>query len=156
MADAKQGGMMRVELQLVRELAQLLDETGLTEVEVQDGDRSVRVARQGMAVVASAPAAQPMAAPAALAAAPAAPMAEKDHPGTVKSPMVGTAYLSAEPGAANFVSVGAKVKEGDTLLIVEAMKVMNPITAPRAGTLKAMLVENEQPVEYDQPLAIIE
>jgi len=151
--EGNMGGNMRVELHLVRDLAALLDETGLTEIEVQDGDRSVRVARQGTpVVVASAPGHAP--APAAAIAAAAGP--QRDHPGTVKSPMVGTAYLSAEPGVANFVSVGESVKEGDTLLIVEAMKVMNPITAPRAGTLKALLVENEQPVEYDQPLAIIE
>lgn len=159
MADENEGtmgGNMRVELSLVRELATLLDETGLTEIEVQDGDRSVRVARQGTpAYAAQAYAAPPAHAAAAPAAAPAA-IPEKDHPGTVKSPMVGTAYLSAEPGSPNFATVGATVKEGDTLLIVEAMKVMNPITAPRGGTLKALLVENEQPVEYDQPLAIIE
>jgi len=158
MADEKMGGTMRVELNLVRELASLLDETGLTEIEVQDGDRSVRVARQGSQVVAAAPAYAPatLTAPAAAEPAASTPVAAKDHPGLVKSPMVGTAYLSAEPGSPAFVSIGATVKEGDTLLIVEAMKVMNPITAPRAGTLKALLVENEQPVEYDQPLAIIE
>ncbi|MCG2842234.1 acetyl-CoA carboxylase, biotin carboxyl carrier protein, partial [Sandaracinobacter sp. RS1-74] len=100
------------------------------------------------APVAAAPAA---AAPAA-APAPAAP----DHPGAVKSPMVGTAYLSPEPGAANFVTEGKAVKEGETLLIVEAMKVMNPITAPKAGVVKAILIANEQPVEYDQPLVIVE
>jgi acetyl-CoA carboxylase biotin carboxyl carrier protein len=145
---------MRVELSLVRQLAALLDETNLTEIEVHDGDRAIRVARGGTAV-AAAPAA-----PAPVAAAPAAPAAAAptlvDHPGTVKSPMVGTAYLSPEPGAANYVAEGATVKEGDTLLIVEAMKVMNPITAPKGGRVKAILVSNEQPVEYDQPLVIIE
>jgi acetyl-CoA carboxylase biotin carboxyl carrier protein len=145
---------MRVELSLVRQLAALLDETNLTEIEVHDGDRAIRVARGG--APAAAPAAPAAAAP--VAAAPAAPAAPTllDHPGTVKSPMVGTAYLSPEPGAANYVAEGATVKEGDTLLIVEAMKVMNPITAPKAGRVKAILVLNEQPVEYDQPLVIIE
>lgn len=145
---------MRVELELVRQLAALLDDTNLSEIEVHDGDRAIRVARQLSGVaVAAAPAPVASAAPAA-AAAPAPTAA--DHPGAVKSPMVGTAYLSAEPGAANFVAEGKAVKEGDTLLIVEAMKVMNPITAPKAGVVKAILVGNEQPVEYDQPLVIIE
>lgn len=154
MADAKTGDAdkMRVELELVRQLAALLDETNLTEIQVDDGDRSIRVARGGAPVAAPA-AAAPVAAAASTPAA-AAPVA--DHPGTVKSPMVGTAYLSAEPGSAAYVTVGATVKEGDTLLIVEAMKVMNPITAPRAGQVKSILVANEQPVEYDQPLIIIE
>jgi acetyl-CoA carboxylase biotin carboxyl carrier protein len=143
---------MRVELELVRELARLLDETGLTEIAVADGDRSVRVARQGAAVM--APAAMVGGAASAPAAAAPAPAAE--HPGTVKSPMVGTAYLAPEPGAAPFVRTGAKVAAGDTLLLVEAMKVMNQIVAPRAGTVAAILVTNEQPVEYDQPLVVIE
>ncbi|MGQ5700936.1 acetyl-CoA carboxylase biotin carboxyl carrier protein [Sandaracinobacteroides sp. A072] len=151
-ADSSQ---MRVELELVRQLAGLLDETNLTEIEVHDGDRAIRVARQGtpVAAVAAAPAATPVAA--AVAAAAPAPAAA-DHPGAVKSPMVGTAYLAPEPGAAPYVAAGTMVKEGDTLLIVEAMKVMNPIIAPRAGQVKAILVDNEQPVEYDQPLVIIE
>jgi acetyl-CoA carboxylase biotin carboxyl carrier protein len=152
-ASAEDGSKMRVEIDLVRQLASLLDETNLTEIEVHDGERAIRVAR-GAAAPAAAPVASAPAA-AAPAAAQAAPPAS-DHPGTVKSPMVGTAYLSAEPGAANYVSVGAAVKEGDTLLIVEAMKVMNPITAPKSGRVKAILVANEQPVEYDQPLVIIE
>jgi acetyl-CoA carboxylase biotin carboxyl carrier protein len=144
---------MRVEIDLVRQLATLLDETNLTEIEVHDGERAIRVAR---GTVAAAPAATvTTAAPTASAPAAAAPTLS-DHPGTVKSPMVGTAYLSPEPGAANYVAEGASVKEGDTLLIVEAMKVMNPITAPKAGRVKAILVANEQPVEYDQPLVIIE
>ncbi len=143
---------MRVELELVRELARLLDETGLTEIAVADGDRSVRVARQGTAVM--APAAMVGGAVAGPAAAAPAPAAE--HPGTVKSPMVGTVYLGPEPGAAPFVRAGAKVAAGDTLLLVEAMKVMNQIVAPRAGTVAAILVTNEQPVEYDQPLVVIE
>lgn len=150
------GSAMRVEIDLVRQLASLLDETNLTEIEVHDGDRAIRVARGTVAPAAAAPVAAAAApAPAAAPAAQPAPTLA-DHPGTVKSPMVGTAYLSPEPGAAHYVTEGATVKEGDTLLIVEAMKVMNPIVAPKAGRVKAILVTNEQPVEYDQPLVIIE
>ncbi len=146
---------MKIETSLVRQLAEMLSETGLTEIEVEDGDRKIRVSRGG-GVVAAAPAA-PVAAPAPAAAAPAveeaAPAA--DLAGAVKSPMVGTAYLASEPGSPAFVKVGDTVKAGDTLLIVEAMKVMNPITATNAGTVKAILVENAQPVEYDQPLVVV-
>jgi len=151
-SKAGDGDKMRVELELVRQLADLLDETGLTEIEVQDGERIVRVARQGAPMMAAAAPAHVAASAAPAAAAPT--LAE--HPGTVKSPMVGTAYLSPEPGTANYVAEGATVKEGETLLILEAMKVMNPIVAPRAGRVKAILVSNEQPVEYDQPLVIVE
>lgn len=163
MADKKPGAGksgMNVDTALVRELAELLNETGLTEIEVEDDDRKIRVARGGaVAAVAAAPVAAPAAAPAAAsvaapAAAPAAPAAE-DHAGALKSPMVGTAYLAPEPGAANFIKVGDSVAEGDTLLIVEAMKVMNPITADKAGTIKSILIENAQPVEFDQPLVVI-
>ena len=147
---------MRVELELVRQLAALLDDTNLSEIEVHDGDRAIRVARQLGGLVAAAPVAAAPVAAAPAAAAPAPAAAGADHPGAVKSPMVGTAYLSPEPGAANYVAEGKAVKEGETLLIVEAMKVMNPITAPRAGVVKAILIANEQPVEYDQPLVIIE
>ncbi|HEY0269374.1 MAG TPA: acetyl-CoA carboxylase biotin carboxyl carrier protein [Sphingomonas sp.] len=144
---------MRIEADLVRQLADLLDATRLTEIEVQDGDRRIRVART--ATVAAAPAYAP--APAASEAAPApAPAVPASHPGTVKSPMVGTAYLAAEPGAAPFVSVGKQVAAGDTLLIVEAMKVMNAISAPRAGIVRQVLIENGQPVEFDQPLVVVE
>ncbi|MFN3371630.1 MAG: acetyl-CoA carboxylase biotin carboxyl carrier protein [Sphingomonadaceae bacterium] len=156
-ASKGESDKMRVELALVRQLASLLDETNLTEIEVHDGDRAIRVARQAAGAV-MAPAPAPAAAPAAAAppaAAPASPSLA-DHPGTVKSPMVGTAYLSPEPTAPPFVTEGASVKAGDTLLIVEAMKVMNPIPAPRAGRVKAILVSNEQPVEFDQPLVILE
>ena len=158
MADQMQGKAMQVDPELVRQLAQLLDDTNLTEIEVQDGERRIKVARNvtvGAAQVAiPAPAAPAPAAPAA--AAPPAAEAAADHPGAVKSPMVGTAYLSPEPGAKSFVAPGDKVAAGQTLLIVEAMKVMNAIAAPRAGTVKALLVENGQPVEYDQPLAVVE
>ncbi len=162
MGDAKGGRSdgMNIDTALVRELAEMLAETGLTQIEVEDGDRKIKVSRQGTPaaaaaapVYAAAPAHAPAAAPAAAAAAPTPAPAE--DPGAVKSPMVGTVYLSPEPGAAPFVSVGQAVKAGDTLLIIEAMKVMNPITAPNAGTLKAILVDNAQPVEFDQPLVVI-
>ncbi|MEK9211952.1 acetyl-CoA carboxylase biotin carboxyl carrier protein [Sphingomonas sp. 2378] len=153
---------MKVDVDLVRQLAELLDATALTEIEVEHGDRRIRVARK------AAPAAQMAYAPAPVAAAPApvvaAPAAvapaEAAAPAVsanaVKSPMVGTVYLSAEPGAKPFAVVGQKVSAGDTLLIVEAMKVMNPITATAAGTVTAVLVENGQPVEFDQPLVVVE
>ncbi len=151
---------MRIDSTLVRELAELLAETGLTEIEVEDGERKIKVSRAAMAaaavpqVMAAPMAAAPLAAPAAPAAE--APAAAPTIDGqAVKSPMVGTAYLSPEPSAAAFISVGSQVKAGDTLLIVEAMKVMNPIIATASGTVKAILVENAQPVEFDQPLVII-
>jgi acetyl-CoA carboxylase biotin carboxyl carrier protein len=160
MTDENRGseGGMRVDAELVRQLAELLNENELTEVEVQDGERRICVKRQ-VVTAAAAPAAAPAApaaapAPAAAAAAPAGPPAA--NPGAVKSPMVGTVYLSGEPGAKPFVSVGQSVKDGETLVIVEAMKVMNPITAPRAGTVTQILVVDGQPVEYDQPLVILE
>lgn len=152
--NGKTGGM-QVDTKLVRELAELLNDTGLSEIEVEDGDRKIKVCRNIQAVAA---------APVAVAApvAPAAPVPTADTApaaapaNAVKSPMVGTAYLTPEPGAAPFVSVGDKVSAGDTLLIVEAMKVMNPITAPNGGTVKSILVESGQPVEFDQPLMVIE
>ena len=149
---------MNVDTSLVRELAEMLGDTGLTEIEVEDGDRKIRVSRGGGVAVAAAPA--PMAAPAAAAPAPAAPAAEAapaeaDTAGAIKSPMVGTCYLAPEPGAADFIKVGDTVNEGQTLLIVEAMKVMNPIAADKSGTVKSILVENAQPVEFDQPLVVI-
>jgi acetyl-CoA carboxylase biotin carboxyl carrier protein len=147
-------GGMAVDTKLVRELAELLNDTGLSEIEVEDGDRKIKVSRQ-MTAVAAPPVA--VAAPAPVAAPAAAAPAEAAVPANaVKSPMVGTAYLSPEPGAAPFVSVGDKVAAGDTLLIVEAMKVMNPIVAPNGGTVKSVLVESGQPVEFDQPLMVIE
>ena len=146
---------MNVDIKLVRDLAAILEKAGLTEIEVEDGDRKIKVARGGGTFV-SAPAAYAPPAPAAAAPAPEAAAAPvDDHAGAQKSPMVGTAYLAAEPGADNFISVGDKVAVGDTLLIVEAMKVMNPITSETAGTVKAILVENGQPIEYDQPLVVI-
>ncbi|BBF71442.1 acetyl-CoA carboxylase, biotin carboxyl carrier protein [Sphingomonas bisphenolicum] len=153
---------MQVDVQLVRDLAALLDDTNLTEIEVEDGDRKIRVARKAAAstapVYAAAPAPAAAAPVAAAAPAPAAAPAEASLPaGTlVKSPIVGTAYLSAEPGSAPFARIGAQVAAGETILIVEAMKVMNAIAAPVSGTVKAVLVDNGQPVEFDQPLIVIE
>jgi len=145
-------GAMHVDTALVRQLAELLDETNLTEIEVADGDRKVRVART--AAVVAAPAAAPVAPAHAAAAPPVAPPPEPTGD-ALKSPMVGTAYLLPEPGAKPFVAVGDSVAEGQTLLIIEAMKVMNPIAAPRAGTIARVLIENGAPVEYDQPLIVI-
>ena len=157
MADEKgasrSSGGMSIDTALVRELAELLAETGLTEIEVEDGNRKIKVSRQAAAVHAvAAPAA---AAPAPAAAAPVAAPAPTIDPGAVKSPMVGTVYLAAEPSSPNFIEIGSKVKAGDTLVIIEAMKVMNTITAPNAGTVTVILVENAQPVEFDQPLVVV-
>lgn len=159
MSESSPKPMMQVDPDLVRQLAELLDTTNLTEIEVEDGERRIRVVRKPASVQATHYAPPPAAPPAAPApAAQPEPAADdpRTHAGAVRSPMVGTAYLSAEPGAAPFVSEGATVREGDTLLIVEAMKVMNPITAPRGGRITRILVANQQPVEYDQPLVIIE
>ena len=153
MADSKDGQKMRVDSALLRELAQMLSANDLTEIEVEDGDRKIKVRREGAPMMAYAPA--PQAAPAAPAAAPVAEAAPAAPVDAVKSPMVGTVFLSPEPGAAPFVSPGQAVKEGDTLMIIEAMKVMNPITAPKAGTVKQVLVSDAQPVEFDQPLVVI-
>ena len=161
MTDTEGGGdgAMRVDADLVRQLAELLNQNELSEIEVEDGTRRIVVKRQLTAAAAPAPAPLPAAAPAP--GAPAAPVATSEekaanHPGAVKSPMVGTVYLSGEPGSRPFVAPGATVAAGDTLLIIEAMKVMNPITAPRAGVVREVLVQDAQPVEYDQPLVIIE
>ena len=151
---------LQVDKQLIRELGELLDETNLTEIEVCEGTRSVRVARGATATVAAAapaPVAMADVAPAATADA-AAPVGDDpvNHPGAVCSPMVGTVYLAPQPGADVFVKSGDSVVEGQTLLIVEAMKVMNQIPAPRAGIVKDVLVQDAQPVEYGDALVIIE
>ena len=160
MADETNSDAMRIDVELVRQLAQMLDETQLTEIEVEDGGRRIRIARKAAAAAAAAPVHYAPAPSAPAAPAAAAPVEAAAAPAStanaVKSPMVGTAYLTAEPGAPPFISVGKTVAAGDTLLIVEAMKVMNPILAPVAGTVKALLVENGQPVEYDQPLVVVE
>ena len=163
MAEKTPGtGTMQIDAKLVRQLAEMLDETRLSEIEVQDGERRIRVVRQMQ--VASAPAAMmtsvtpaPAIHVAAAASLPSAAASDAAaHPNAVKSPMVGTVYLSPEPGAANYVEVGSTVKAGDTLVIIEAMKVMNPIVAPKAGRVANILVVNEQPVEFDTPLIVIE
>ena len=161
-------GAMRVDTELVRELAELLSENALTEIEVAHGDRKIRVRREASSIGGALSPAQiaafgmlregpPSAASAAAApaASEAAPAKEEVAGNAVKSPMVGTAFLSPEPGAGPFVSVGDSVQAGDTLLIIEAMKVMNPIAAPAGGTVKQVLVTDGQPVEFDQPLVVI-
>jgi len=146
---------MRVDGALLRELAELLSANDLTEIEVEDGDRKIKVRREGAPVMAYAPApAAP--APVAAAAAPAEAAPAAAPVDAVKSPMVGTAYLSPEPGAKPFITPGQTVKAGDTLVIIEAMKVMNPITAPKGGKITQILIGDAQPVEFDQPLVVIE
>jgi acetyl-CoA carboxylase biotin carboxyl carrier protein len=141
---------------LIRELALLLDETSLTEIEIERAGLRVRVARN-VSIAASVPAAAAVAAAPVPAAAPAAAAADfSKHPGAVPSPMVGTAYWASEPGAKPFIEVGSKVSVGQTLLIIEAMKTMNQIPSPRAGTVTQILVEDGQPVEFGEPLVIIE
>lgn len=148
---------MQVDVSLVRELAHLLDETNLTEIEVEEAGRRIRVARTAPAVAApvyTAPQAAVQTAPTPLPAVSPAPAAD-DLAGAVRSPIVGTAYLTPEPGQPPFVSEGQMVAEGDTLMIIEAMKVMNPIPAPRAGRVTRVMIANAAPVEYDQPLMIL-
>ncbi|WP_421929730.1 acetyl-CoA carboxylase biotin carboxyl carrier protein [Neoaquamicrobium sediminum] len=150
-----------VDQQLIRDLASILDETNLTEIEVEQEDLRIRVSRTPAAVQAySAPLAAPAPAPAAQsasAAAAAQPAAPADNSkNAVPSPMVGTAYLAAAPGAKPFIEVGQQIKEGQTLLIIEAMKTMNQIPSPRSGTVTAILFEDAQPVEYGEPLVVIE
>lgn len=144
---------------LIRELAELLKETDLTEIEVEQEGMRLRIARHGTPTTYVAPVAAPVAAAAPAVAVPttaAAPADPLQHPGVVKSPMVGTAYLAPEPGAKPFIEVGDKVTVGQTLLIVEAMKTMNQIPAPHAGTVTQILVADGRPVEYGEPLVIVE
>ena len=143
-----------IDTEAVRALADLLDETGLTEIEYESGDLRVRVARTAAGAVAT-PAVMPAPGAAPPAGAPAsAPVDE--HPGAITSPMVGVVYLAPEPGATNFVKVGDTVEEGATLLLIEAMKTFNPVRAPRAGRVTALLVGDSTPVEYGEPLVVIE
>ena len=158
--DNGSNGAMRVDTDLVRQLAEMLNENDLTEIEVEDGDRKISVKRTITAapVMHASPMAHspaPAAAPAA-AAAPAPSAESGPHPGTVPSPMVGTVYLSAEPGSKPFVAVGDTVSEGQTIVIIEAMKVMNQIQAPRSGTVTRICVQNAEPVEFGQALVVIE
>ena len=162
MAETGKGGAdksasMRIDTALVRELAELLSDNDLNEIEVEDGDRKIKVRRDAPTAFVSAPAmAAPAAGPVVAAPAAATGVPQDDVGGEpLKSPMVGTAFLSPEPGAKPFVSVGQTVKAGDTLLIIEAMKVMNPITAPKAATVKAINVSDGQPVEFDQTLVVL-
>jgi acetyl-CoA carboxylase biotin carboxyl carrier protein len=143
-----------VDHELIHELTQLLDETGLTEIEIEQDGKRVRVAR-GATVTAAPAAVRVEVAPQPAAEAPG-PLDPSKHPGVVISPMVGTAYAAPEPGAKPFIDIGSKVKAGDTLLIVEAMKTMNQIPAPRGGTVVQILFEDGQPVEFGEPLVIIE
>jgi acetyl-CoA carboxylase biotin carboxyl carrier protein len=159
MTAKDQGESANAEQQLIRDLAELLNKTGLSEIEIEKSGLKVRVARTVTVQAAVAAPAAVAAAPAAAAAAGAAAGKPNDpakHPGAVKSPMVGTCYRSPEPGAAAFIDVGSRVSQGDTLLIIEAMKTMNQIPAPHAGKVTAILVENGQPVEFGEPLVIIE
>ena len=152
-----------IDTRLVRKLADILADTGLTEIEVEQGDLKIRVAREVTVAApqmsyAAAPVAAPQA-PAAPAAAPAVPVAAAEEPQRgeiVKSPMVGTVYLHPHPGSPSFIKVGDQVSAGQTLLIVEAMKTMNPIPAPNAGVVLQILVEDGQPVEFGEPLVIVE
>ena len=158
MTGKDQGESANAEQQLIRDLAELLNKTGLSEIEIEKSGLKVRVARTvtvQAAVAAPAAVAPAAAAPAAGAAKPAGNDPAK-HPGAVKSPMVGTCYRSPEPGAPAFIDIGSRVSQGDTLLIIEAMKTMNQIPAPHAGKVTAILVENGQPVEFGEPLVIIE
>jgi len=156
-----------IDTRLVRRLADILKDTGLTTIEVERGDLKIRVARE--VTVAAAPMAAPMAAqilPAAVASAPAAPSPSAEAPppvaaagpkgDVVKSPMVGTIYMQPQPGAKSFIHVGDRVDVGQTLLIIEAMKTMNPIPAPKGGIVTAILIEDGQPVEYGEPLVVID
>lgn len=153
---------MKIDEKAIRKLADLLDETGLSEIEVAEGEQSIRVNKGGMVVGGGA---QVMNAPQAMDSDPTTPQAANteapstiapEHPGAVVSPMVGTAYMQAEPGSPPFVSKGASVQAGDTLLIIEAMKVMNPIKAEKAGTVTQLLVNDGQPVEFGDVLMVIE
>jgi acetyl-CoA carboxylase biotin carboxyl carrier protein len=150
-------GKLNVDTALIETLAELLQRTGLTEIELAEGDSRLRVVRAPPSLTAAVPAAALAPEPArSVVAAQAARSASERHPGAVHAPMVGTVYLTPEPGAAPFIAVGAEVAEGQTLLIIEAMKVMNPIRAPRGGRITEILVSNGDPVEYGELLLVIE
>jgi acetyl-CoA carboxylase biotin carboxyl carrier protein len=153
---AKSPKTSMVDHALIHELTKLLDETGLTEIEIEQDGQRVRVARGMVATAAAAPRAAAAPPPQPVAESIKAPIDPAKHPGVVISPMVGTAYGSPEPGAKPFIEIGSHVKAGDTLLIIEAMKTMNQIPAPRAGTVLQILFEDGQPVEFGEPLVIIE
>jgi acetyl-CoA carboxylase biotin carboxyl carrier protein len=161
-SKSKTDASEHLEASLIRDLAGILEQTGLTEIEIEKAGMRVRVARniqvstlQAFPAMHAAPMALPAAAPSA-AAAPASAESPANHPGLVTSPMVGTAYVAPSPGAAPFVKVGDTVKEGQTLLIIEAMKTMNQIPAPRAGRVVQIIIKDAQPVEYGEPMMVIE
>ena len=159
MASSPKAPADPIDARLVRKLADILTETGLTEIEVERDDLKIRVAKQvtvSAAVAAPAHAAAPAPAPMAAAPAAEAPAAAPARDDAVKSPMVGTVYMQPQPGAAAFIKVGDTVQAGQTLLIIEAMKTMNPIPAPRGGKVVEILVEDAQPVEFGEPLVVIE
>lgn len=148
---------MKIDEKAIRKLAELLDDTGLNEIEVAEGEQMIRVNKGGGAVAAAPAVSMPSDPTVPQAANTSAPQTTAaDHPGAVTSPMVGTAYMQGEPGAPSFVSKGDSVSEGDTLLIIEAMKVMNPIKAPKSGTVTQIVVDNGQPVEFGDVLMVIE
>jgi acetyl-CoA carboxylase biotin carboxyl carrier protein len=155
MSGERSKGAPTVDRDLIRELARLLEETGLTEIEFERGGLRVRVARQSQMSSAVVPLA-PTPIETAVPGGEGALLDPAKHPGVITSPMVGTAYLGPEPGARPFVEVGSRVRVGDTLLIVEAMKTMNQIPSPRAGTVIQILIEDGQPVEFGEPLMIVE
>ncbi|MFW6191420.1 MAG: acetyl-CoA carboxylase biotin carboxyl carrier protein [Thiohalospira sp.] len=149
-----------MDIRKVKKLIELLEQSGVAEIEITEGEESIRISRESSAAPAPAAPAAPAAAPTTVAAAPEAPASEEADTTPsghqVCSPMVGTFYAAPSPGASPFVQVGDRVSEGDTLCIIEAMKLMNQIEADKAGTIKAVLVENGQPVEFDQPLFVID
>ena len=152
---------MKIDSKAIKELAGLLEETGLNEIEVADGDKAIRVSKGGGTVVAATTAAAPVSMPSdptlpQQANTDAPDNVAHSHPGAVTSPMVGTAYLAAEPDAPNFVNKGDQVNAGDTLMIIEAMKVMNPIKAEKGGTVTHIMAENGEPVEFGDVLMVIE
>lgn len=159
MADKPSEKNGRFDTGLIRELAAILREADLGEIEIEQGGTRIKVVKPVAAVQMAAPSYAPAPAAAPVAAAAAAPVAVaslRDHPGAVKSPMVGTVYLQAEEGAKKFVTVGDTVAAGATLLLIEAMKTFNPVTAPRAGKVTHILIDNQQPVEFGEPLVVIE
>lgn len=156
MPKERQASDRTIDQELIRELAKLLSETGLTEIEIEHNGLRVRVARQGNAVPSPVIVPAPAIATTSASVAAATGIDPAKHPGTVTSPMVGTAYLAPEPGAKPFVEIGSTVRGGDTLIIIEAMKTMNQIPAPRDGTVIQILIDDGVPVEFGEPLMIIE
>jgi acetyl-CoA carboxylase biotin carboxyl carrier protein len=150
------GKSSSIDQSIIRDLAGILKETDLTEIEVEQGDLRIRVSRAGTVAAPVQHYVAPAAAPAALAATPVAPVSAAGNPNAVPAPMVGTAYFAPAPGADPFIQLGSKVKEGQTILIIEAMKTMNQIASPRSGTVTAILIEDASPVEYGELLVVIE